>query len=61
MWPPIAPIIVPVIPARRIVPVVGFFGIGSHTYLNGGRSRQRGIDITPCNHAEHPEAQESEK
>jgi hypothetical protein len=59
--PPIPPIIVPVIPAWVIVPVDGFFDIGSHPDLHGGRTRQRWIDITPGCRAEHTQAQEGEE
>jgi len=35
IWPPIAPITVPVIASWVMFPVVGFFGVCSYTYLNG--------------------------
>jgi hypothetical protein len=59
--PPIAPLIIPVIPPWVMFPIVGFFDIGSHPDLNGGRARQRGIDITPGSCAENAEAQEGEE
>jgi hypothetical protein len=59
--PPILPIIIPIISAWVIFPVGGFFDIGSHTDLNGGRSRQRRIDIIPGHRAEHTKAQQGEE
>jgi hypothetical protein len=35
IWPPVAPIIVPVISSWVMFPVVGFFSIYAYTYLNG--------------------------